>query len=247
MTLFIQWNINGFYKRSVGNNRIIYDIQPSILCLQETNLKNNHSASIKNYTGYFKNRTDALRASGGVATFIKDTIDSENIPIISDLEAIATLVKFNKPLCKCNEYISDSKILTKQHLKNIIKQLPKPFVLLGDFNSRNTSWGCNYTDHKGHMVEEFLEEETLILLNNNEPTRHNVSNGNFSAIDLTITSINSTTLFDWQVLPAYSDSDHWPIGIRYQSHPEGKKCSTKWNLKNPNWELFSEKIEFELN
>jgi len=27
MTLFIQWNINGFYKRSVGINRIIYDLQ----------------------------------------------------------------------------------------------------------------------------------------------------------------------------------------------------------------------------
>jgi exonuclease III len=44
MTLFIQWNINGFYKRSVSINRIIYDLQPLILCLQETNLKNNHSA-----------------------------------------------------------------------------------------------------------------------------------------------------------------------------------------------------------
>jgi len=53
-----------------------------------------------------------------------------------------------------------------------------------------------------------MVEETLILLNNNEPTRHNVSNGNFFAIDLIITSINSTTLFDWQVLPAYRDSDH---------------------------------------
>ncbi|KAF0748692.1 putative RNA-directed DNA polymerase from transposon BS [Aphis craccivora] len=223
MTLFIQWNINGFYKRS------------------ETNLKNNPQQVSK----VTPNRCS--QASGGVATFIKDTIDSENVPIISDLEAIATLVKFNKPLCICNIYIPDSKILTKQQLKNIIKQLPKPFVLLGDFNSRNTSWGCNYTDHRGHIVEEFLEEETLILLNNNEPTRHNVSNGNFSTIDLTISSINSTTLFDWKVLPAYSDSEHWPIEIQYQSHPEGKKCSTKWNLKNPIWELFSEKIEFELN
>jgi hypothetical protein len=103
---------------------------------------------------------------------------------------------------------------------------------LGDFNSRNTSWGCNYTDHRGQTVEEFLEEETLILLNNNEPTRHNVSNGK---------------LFDWQVLPAYSDSDHWPIGIQYQNYLMEKKCSTKWNLKNPNWDLFSQKIKFELN
>ncbi|KAL4100856.1 hypothetical protein QTP88_020885 [Uroleucon formosanum] len=143
-------------------------------------------------------------ASGGVATFIKDTIVSENITIISDLEAIATLVKLQKPLCISNIYVPDSNIFTKQHLKNIIKQLPKPFVILCDFNSRNSSWGYNFTDHRDQMVEEFLEEETLILLNNNEPTRHNVSNGNFSAIDLTITSINSTTLFDWQVLPAYS-------------------------------------------
>ncbi|XP_008189355.1 uncharacterized protein LOC103311496 [Acyrthosiphon pisum] len=183
----------------------------------------------------------------GQATFIKDTIDSENIPITSDLEAIATLVELQKLLYICNIYIPDRKIFTKQHLKDIIKQLPKPFVLLDDSDSRNTSWGCNHTDHRGQMVEELLEEETLILLNNNEPTRHNVSNGNFSAIDLTITSINSTTIFDWQVLPAYSDSDHYPIGIQYQNHLNEKKYSTKWNLKNPNWELFAEIIEFELN
>ena len=73
------------------------------------------------------------------------------------------------------------------------------------------------------MVEEFLEEETFILLNNNEPTRHNVSSGKFSAIDLTITSTNSTTLFDWQVLPIYSDSDYCPFGIQYQNHLIEKK------------------------
>lgn len=246
MTSFIQWNINGFYKRSVGISRIIYDLQPTILCFQETNLKNNHSASIKNYKGYFKNRNHALRASGGVATFIKETIDSENIPILSDYEVIATLVKFHKPLSICNIYIPDSKILSKQHLKNIINQLPKPFILLGDFNSRNTAWGCAHTDHRGQLIEEFLEDEALILLNNNEPTRHNVSNGNFSAIDLSITNTNSSTLFDWQVLTAYSDSDHWPIGIQYHNHVNPKKHSIKWNIKNANWELFSEKIDYEL-
>ncbi|VVC45656.1 Endonuclease/exonuclease/phosphatase [Cinara cedri] len=246
MASFIQWNINDFYKRSVGINCIIYDLQPAILCFQETNLKNNHCANIKNYTGYFKNRTLAFRASGGVATFIKDTIDSENISITSDLEVIATLVKFHKPLSICNIYIPDSKTFTKQHLKDITKQLPKPFVLLGDFNSRNTSWGCTHTDLRGQIVEQFLEDESLILPNNNQPIRHNVSNGNFSAIDLTITNTNFSTLFDWQVLSAYSDSDHWPIGIQYQNHLSLNKFSTKWNFKKPNWDLFSENIEYEL-
>lgn len=75
-----------------------------MLCLQETNLKNNHSANIKNYTEYYKNRTLAHRASGRVATFIKNTLDSENIPITSDHEVIATPVKFQKPLSIRNIY-----------------------------------------------------------------------------------------------------------------------------------------------
>ena len=116
MASFIQWNINGFYKRSVDITRIIYDFQLAILCLQESNLKNNHCASIKNYINYFKNRTPTLSASGEVATFIKDTIDNENIPIISDFKVITTLVKFHKSLSICYIYISDRKTFTKQHL-----------------------------------------------------------------------------------------------------------------------------------
>jgi len=156
--------------------------------------------SIKNYIGYFKNRTIVFRVSRGVATFIKDTIDSKNIPVISDHEVIATLIKFQKPLCICNIYIPD-KIFTKQHLENIIQQHPKPLVLLGNLKSRNISWGCTDTDHRGQTIEEFLEEEILILLNNNDPIRHNVLNGISSLINLTITNINSSTLFDWQVFP----------------------------------------------
>jgi hypothetical protein len=65
-----------------------------------------------------------------------------------------------------------------------MQQLPKSFVLLGDFNSRNISWGCSHTDERNKTVEEFLDEEFLFLLNNNKPIRHNISNGTFSAIDL---------------------------------------------------------------
>jgi len=141
MSTFIQWNINGFYKRSVDINRIVYNFQPLILCFQETNLKDTHIAHIKNYSAFFKNRSVANRASGGVATFIRNSLESENIPIISDLEVVATLVKFQKHLCICNIYIPDSKKFTKQNLIDIIRQLPKPFLLLGDFNSQNISWG----------------------------------------------------------------------------------------------------------
>lgn len=200
MSTFIQWNINGFYKRSVDINHIVYNFQPLILCFQENNLKDSHIAHIKNYSAFFKHRSVANRASRGVATFISNSLESENIPIISDLEVVATLVKFQKHLCICNIYISGSKKFTKQNLIDIIRQLPKPFLLLGDFNSRNISWGCSHADDRGKVVEELLDDENLFLLNNNEPTRHNIVNSTFSAIDLSITNLNSASLFEWQVL-----------------------------------------------
>jgi hypothetical protein len=44
---------------------------------------------------------------------------------------------------------------------------------MGDFNSRNTSWGCNITDFRGKTIEQIIEnEQSIILLNNGDPTRH---------------------------------------------------------------------------
>jgi len=121
---------------------------PKFFAFQETNLKSIHAAHIKYYSAFFKNRSVANKASGDVATFINNSLEIENTPIISDLEVVATLVKFQKHLCICIIYIPDSKKFTKQNLIGIIRQLPKPFVHLGDFNSRNISWGCSQFPHR---------------------------------------------------------------------------------------------------
>ncbi|KAL4119621.1 hypothetical protein QTP88_012419 [Uroleucon formosanum] len=60
--------------------------------------------------------------------------------------------------------ISNSNLLLID-LNNIIRQLPKPFLFLGDFNSRNPIWGSNYTDARGKIVEKFLNNDQIILLN----------------------------------------------------------------------------------
>ena len=90
MTSIIQWNINGFFKRSVDINRVLHDLNPQILCLQETNLKNTYHPTIKNYTEFLNNQIGANRASGGVATFIRNNIECKKLIIQTHLEAIAT-------------------------------------------------------------------------------------------------------------------------------------------------------------
>lgn len=56
--------------KSVDKPLVFINHQPQILNFQETNLKDNHSALIKNYTGCFTNRTFAQKASVEVAILI---------------------------------------------------------------------------------------------------------------------------------------------------------------------------------
>ena len=59
----IQWNLNGFYSRFEDLQLLIDNFQPQIICLHETNFKQ----QIKNYKTFNKNR-NCTHASGGVAT-----------------------------------------------------------------------------------------------------------------------------------------------------------------------------------
>lgn len=48
------------------------------------------------------------------------------------------------------------------------------------------NWGCNHTDPRKKIIEKIIENENITLLNNESSTRHNSSNGTFTAIDLSL-------------------------------------------------------------
>jgi hypothetical protein len=243
MTNIIQWNLDGFYKRSTDLQRILFNLQPSVLCLQETNLKMGQTAHVKNYTSYCRNRVNPIRASGGVAILVKNNIENNQVNLQTHLEAIAVTIKLQIQICVCNIYLPDSINFSLHDLIHIISQLPKPFVLIGDFNSRNTLWGSSYTDSRGKTIEKLLEEPNIILLNNGSPTRHNPANGKLSAIDLSIASSNIAPSIEWNTLPTYNGSDHWPIQIQLFHQSSKTDPINKWKLKSPNWELFSSLVD----
>lgn len=156
-----------------------------MLCFQETNLKVGQTYHLKNNNGYFKNWINPGRASGGVASFVK------------------------------NKYLRNNTKFSPQDLIHITTQLSKPFILVGDLNIRNLIWGSLYTDPRGKIVESILEDPNLILLNNGSSTRNHPFNENLITIHLTIASANIALYSDWDTLPSYNDSDHWPILIHF--------------------------------
>jgi exonuclease III len=131
----IQWNLNGFFKKCCELELITREYNPNIFCLQETNYIKNHKPHIQGFKSYYKNRADYIRASGGVTIFIELSIPSKETPIINNLEAVAaTFLTHHTITTLCNICIPNQTDLLLEDIDNIIKQLPSPFIIIGDFN-----------------------------------------------------------------------------------------------------------------
>lgn len=132
-------------------------------------------------------------------------------------------------------------------LDDLKKQLPKPFIILGDFNAHNLLWGSWSTDTRGKIIEQFLEDQELIILNTGSATHHNSSNSSESAIDLTIVSASVAEKFEWEISDYLYDSDHYPVKISdtqtsYDQATNNIQPNKIRNLKKANWPKYKEEI-----
>ena len=236
----LQWNLNSYFKRLENLQKLLYERDPHIVCIQETNFKSDFCASIKGYTSFCKNR-ETNHASGGVATFVKNDIYSTQVSLNTSLEALAVTCYIPYKIVICNVYLPNSRQLELSELNMLKQQLDKPFILIGDFNAHNTLWGSTHTDTRGLIIEKFLEDPHMIILNDNLPTHFNVANGNESCIDLCIASTDVADKLEWEVSEFLHDSDHFPIFVHISLGNktfEQKRHTQKWQYKKANWGIY---------
>lgn len=238
MTL-IQWNSNGFYSHLAELQNIIAQTNPEFICLQETRFNRNKITTLKGYTVYQKNREDYRIASGGVAIFTANNIFAEEIPLQTDLEAIAITTYAPTKITICNIYLAPDLNFDLRQLHRLAIQLPTPYLILGDFNGHNTLWGSRQTDRKGRIIEEFIDDH-LILLNDGTPTHFCARTGTLSAIDLSLCTPTLATRVTWEVLQHYHGSDHFPIKINFRMilNKNNKLPGCHWNMKKADWCLY---------
>lgn len=70
-----------------------------------------------------------------------------------------------------------------------MNQLPTPLFIPVDFNSHNPLRGCNFTNSKGKIIEQILEQDDISLYNAKEPTHFSSSHNSWSTIDMIIDMI----------------------------------------------------------
>lgn len=244
-TEILQWNVNSYFQRLPFIQIIQKKYNPKILCFQEINLKKDQKITIKGYQTYIKSRE---HASGGVLVAVKKEYHSEEIPLNTNLEAIAVRINSPKKITICNLYLPQSQKAEEDNLNQLIAQLPKPFFLLGDFNSHNPLWGSTRTDKRGKTVEHVMNNTDLNIINTGEHTHLNPTSRTFSCIDLTLCSSNICQNYSWKTLEELYDSDHFPIIIdKISSKQDNIQPLERWKINDKtNWSLYQEEIEEKL-
>ena len=149
------------------------------------------------------------------ALLINQRVVHTELTLNSPLHATAATVTLNKTFTICSIYLTPNEIITKPILEHLIYQLPRPFLLVGDFNAHSPEWGGgggdSRRDGRGKLIESLLADTDLILLNSKTPTFLHSAYHTTSAIDLAVASPTIALDFQWSVHDDLYGSDHFPI------------------------------------
>ena len=242
----IQWNCRGL-KANYNEILILTSLySPSIICLQETFLKTSDNITFKDFEMFNHIHEDCQKASGGTSILIKSNIPHSSLKLNTNLQAVAITATIRKVLTICSIYIPPNDKINKQQLEDLINQLPRPFMIVGDFNGHSKLWGCVDNNEKGNIIEDFLIENDLCLLNEGKSTYLHPASGSYSAIDLSICNSGILLDFEWDIIEDLHGSDHFPIIIKEIEKSEDDYIP-KWNFKKANWDKFKTLCEQKLN
>ncbi|GFO17358.1 Pol-like protein [Plakobranchus ocellatus] len=105
--------------------------------------------------------------------------------------------------------------VSKLFLAELFEQLPKPFLVLGDFNVHSPAWGDS---RRWRMLEEFIAENDFIILNSGEQTFVHSAYHSTSAIDFAVASPSIAAKCSWTAHSDLCGSDHFPIFLTLSSN-----------------------------
>ena len=126
--------------------------------------------------------------NGGSAIYERHDVPHTHYELHTPLQAVAIQLFLQRGYIICSIYLPPNEILPEIDITNLLNNLPKPFLLLGDFNGRHPLWGDIVANGRGNALSAIIERHDVGLLNTGEPTHFHIQTGTLSAIDLSICS-----------------------------------------------------------
>ena len=67
-------------------------------------------------------------------------------------------------------FLPEHAIVDYDIITTILKSIPDPKIILGDFNARHPSWGSDDTCPRGTILTDCFLDDNLLILNDGSPT-----------------------------------------------------------------------------
>ncbi|GFO29435.1 RNA-directed DNA polymerase from mobile element jockey [Plakobranchus ocellatus] len=130
--------------------------------------------------------------------------------------------------------------IVKLSLAELFEQLPKPFLVLGDFNAYSPAWG------RLPVLKEFMVENDLIIQNYGEQTFVYLAYHLTSAIDLAVASPSIAAECSWAAHNDLFSSDHFPIFLTLMSNFNDNLNTISFNFQKADWDHFGDLCRLSL-
>ena len=144
--IFLNWNVQGIRAKYQELNSSLKEGQMSVACLQETLLGDTNWQPGRNYK-MEKSPHVGGEQNRGAAIFIHASLQYSRLRLNTTLEAVAVAVHADRQYTICSLYLSPNTNITKEEVRDLVHQLPRPYLLMGDFNAKHPAWDLeNPTD-----------------------------------------------------------------------------------------------------
>ena len=237
----LQWNVKGIRMRACELSLLMKEQNPTCICLQELKLSNDNIPYKINklYKTYVKLPDNNQIPKGGTLIAIKTNISHNQILLNTALQAVAVSFPSGELKSICSIYLPPNDPVTEDQLRNLINQLPKPTMVIGDFNAHNPLWYDRNLDIRGEILQNLIEVENFLVLNEESPTFFRTYDQATSNIDLALVSRTCPGEFIWSALDDLNGSDHYPIIINtHNTSPPD--VLEKWNLEKADWNVYKD-------
>lgn len=216
----LQYNIQSLQSKKSLLQNLLIEKNIDVCLLNETWFKAN--SIIPHFPSYNIIYKNSINTHNGVAilvshrlkykvvnTHFSESIQNLCITIETQFGAMAILCVYCPPSIRFDS----------AKLKDLINDIPKPCIVMGDFNAHNIAFGCHSDNNRGRCLFNIIDELDLCILNDGSPTTVPYPNRQASAIDLALVSSSIAHLCNWYVHDDPMGSYHLPTLLEINIQP----------------------------
>lgn len=244
-TLIIaEWNANGLSNHIQEITIFLKINKIDVLLIAESHSTEASNIKIPHYNIYYTNHPDGT-AHAGTAIIIRSALKHYPLQHFKTNKIQSTIIKVEAllwPLTIAAIYSPPRHTITYEEYQEYFLQLGSHFIVVGDWNAKNTAWGSRLITPKGRTLLKVIEQNNFSFLSTGYPTYwpsdlNKIPDLLDFAVTKGISDIHSTIESNLDL-----NSDHSPIIVTLSTDIIWKKPPPRLCSKKTDWTHFSRYI-----